>query len=395
MIMNPGRRSASASKQIPPTSVANTRSRNGINTLLALGISILLTASQAFGATLTRLETTGPRPSKRSSPAVATIDHDIYVFGGVFDNFDTDENLFHDDLYRFVSSRSRWERIETTGPRPEARAFAATAADPAGGGRFYVYGGSTYGPYFQDFIAYDDLWVYSVRENKWSEIVPLNDGPSGRSRPSTWIVGNKFYVFGGVGNDFATLNDLWALDLKTREWTELIANGEAGSPPPRHEAQQGLRFRHGKLVIYGGETINYITGEFGLLNDTWEYDILNNEWTEVSTDAMDSPALPRNYAVAGILGNALYVHGGDIPGGSDGCGAPFPQNVTDEIWKFDLATKVWSSVSATGDAPLRLKRHRGVEVGNRLFFFSGYDFQCNDGDGPGQIWNLDVYTLEP
>lgn len=392
-MMNSGGQIVSPSTQRATRPLPHIRPGALYLSLLAFGACLMLLAGKARAATLTRLETKGPKPSERSSPAVAAIARDIYLFGGVFDNFNTGENLFHDDLYRFVTTHKRWEKVETPGVRPAARAFAGTAADPSGG-RFFVYGGSSYGPSFENYTAYGDLWAYSIRDNRWEEIVPRNQGPSGRSRPSTWLVGRTFYVFGGVSNEFATLNDLWAFDLKSGLWTELISNGEAGSPPTRHEAQSALRFRQGKLVIYGGEAINAAESVFELLNDTWEYDIRSNTWTEVATGS-DSPTLPRNFALAGVMGSALYVHGGDIPGGSDGCGAPFPQNVTDQIWKYDLNERVWSPVQAKGDAPLRLKRHRGAEVGNRLYFFSGYDFQCDGGEGPGQIWNLDVYTLEP
>ncbi|RYD63939.1 MAG: hypothetical protein EOP84_33160, partial [Verrucomicrobiaceae bacterium] len=193
---------------------------------------LLLSANPSAAATLTRLTTTGPRPSERSSPAVAAVGRSIYLFGGVFDNFSTGENLFHADLYRFVTTDNRWERIETTGPRPAARAFAGSGADPSGR-RFFVYGGASYGPGLKDCIAFDDLWVYSERDSRWTKVEARNEGPSGRSRPSTWLIGHTFYVFGGVSEKFVTRNDLWALDLQTLQWKRLIADGDPGSPPPR------------------------------------------------------------------------------------------------------------------------------------------------------------------
>jgi hypothetical protein len=85
------------------------------------------------------------------------------------------------------------------------------------------------------------------------------------------------------------------------------------------------------------------------------------------------------------------VQGGDTPGGSAGCGAPFEQNPTDEIWTFSLRRGVWSPITPRGDPSPRLKRHRGAEVFGVMYFFSGYDFVC---PGPGQVWNLDVYALD-
>jgi len=40
---------------------------------------------------------------------------------------------------------------------------------------------------------------------------------------------------------------------------------------------------------------------------------------------------PRNYGAAAVVGTALYLHGGDVPGGQAGCGPPLPQNPTDQL----------------------------------------------------------------
>ena len=203
------------------------------------------------------------------------------------------------------------------------------------------------------------------------------------------MVGNRLYIFGGINGYFSTLNDLWVYNTDSNTWTELIPDGAVGSPSSRHEALSGSHSHGGRLILYGGETL----GEFGFENhqDTWEYRIALNRWEERTPAAPENINPPRNFAGAGILQGNLYLHGGDIPGGSDCCGAPFPQNVSSDLWKFNRQSGIWNEISGKVGAAPRIKRHRGVEVGNQLYLFSGYDFV----DGIGQVWNLDVYSFKP
>ncbi|MDB6174824.1 MAG: hypothetical protein JWL59_4135 [Chthoniobacteraceae bacterium] len=363
-------------------------SKSRVSRFKILAVSLMLTASSSFGAEWTLHNTHGPRPSERSTPAVSAIGTQVYLFGGVFDNFSAGVDTFYNDLFKFDALKDKWVKLRPNGPIPAARAFAASAAQEESG-RFFVFGGSSYGPDFSDFHAFDDLWVYSTGSNAWSQIHAINAGPSGRSRPALWLVGSKMYVFGGITDSFATLNDLWVYNLNSNAWTLLIADGAAGSPPSRHEAISGSRHRFGKLVIYGGETLS--ENGFEILADTWEYNIACNRWDDITPAPRHNIDPSRNFAGAGILGGDLYLHGGDLPGGSNCCGAPFPQNVSDELWKFDLQDGNWRQVTRfRGDSP-QLKRHRGVEIGSDLFLFGGYNFV----DGIGQVWNLDVFSFRP
>lgn len=98
----------------------------------------------------------------------------------------------------------------------------------------------------------------------------------------------------------------------------------------------------------------------------------------------------RNFAGAGIPQGNLYLHGGDVLSGSDCCGAPFGQNMSRYPWKFNRQSGIWNEISSEVGAAPRIKRQRGVEVDNRLYLFTGYDFV----DGVGQVWNLDVDSFK-
>jgi hypothetical protein len=342
--------------------------------------------------TWTRLVTTGAAPSERSTPAVAAIGHRIYVFGGARDDEVSGDVQIYDDLYRFDTVTRRWDLLTPAGPIPPPRVFAASVAHHRSR-RMLVFGGALFGPFFSDFSAYGDLWAYDVDDNAWTELHPTNPGPPARSRPSAWIVDDKLYIFGGVTSFFQVRNDLWVYDLGTNTWTELLPQGAPGSPPPRHEAATGSPVKGGRIVLYGGESID-ASFQFTVLGDTWEYAPSSGVWTDVTPGPEDNVAPPRNYGTAVTLGGRLYLQGGDTPGGPD-CGIPFPQSPTDQLWRFDLRDRVWEQQFPRGAPLVRLKRTNSARVAGAMYVFAGFDFVCEDQVTPHQIWNHDVYRFTP
>jgi N-acetylneuraminic acid mutarotase len=314
------------------------------------------------------------------------------VFGGSRDDVVNGDVTIYDDLHRFDTAARRWTVLTPNSASPPPRVFAASVAHRPSR-RMLVFGGAFFGPFFSDFSAYGDLWAYDVDDNAWTELHPANAGPSPRSRPTAWMVDNQMFVFGGVTSFFQVLDDLWVYDLRTNAWTELIPLGAAGSPPPRHEAAADTEAHRGRLVLYGGEAIDEAF-QFTVLGDTWEYSLSSGRWRDVTPPPPDNVAPPRNYGTAALIGDSMYLQGGDTPGGDD-CGAVFPQNPNRELWRFDLRDRVWEQQFPDGSPLVRLKRTNSARVGDAMYVFAGFDFVCEDPVTPRQIWNLDVYRFEP
>lgn len=369
---------------------------------LGMALALIAPGAQAHGSAVaealaadgrwTRLVTTGEGPSVRSTPAVAPVLGSIYLFGGVKDDFASGENTFYDDLYRFDPRLARWTPLSPSGAKPPARAFAASAAVPA---RHWmlVFGGANYSADLSSLTFFDDLWAYSALLNRWTQLQPGNPGPSARSRPAMWVDGEKVYVFGGIQTDFHTLNDLWAFDLRTNLWTQIIANGDANSPTSRHEAAVAGRAWDGQLTLYGGQFSD--SDGFVSLNDTWRFDLATHQWQNITPAEADKNVdAPRHQGSTVQIGHALLMAGGDLPGGSSGCGAAFPQNATSELWRFNLHDRTWRLLAPGGDAFPALKRTNAAAVGGVMYVFSGFGFSCQNDEG-GQVWNPDVYAFRP
>jgi N-acetylneuraminic acid mutarotase len=362
---------------------------------MSLAVAIATAGPALAQGTWQRLVTQGNGPSVRSTPVAVAVQQSIYVFGGVKDDFSTGQNEFHADLYRFDAITSRWTALAPAGATPPARAFAA-GVDVPQRQWVVVFGGASYAADFSNMTFHGDLWAYDIRANRWQQLQPVNAGPSGRSGPAVWRVNDQLYVFGGIntaGGTYGALNDLWRYDLRTNRWEQLTGQNQAGSPVTRHEATLGGGSAFaGQLTLYGGDTTTP-EGGFTHLNDTWQYDLHTGQWRNI-TPASRNITPSRISGASAKIGHSLYLAGGDAPGGSSDCGASFPQNPTNELWRFDLVRHTWSQVTAGGDTFPAIKRTSAAEVNGRMFVFAGWGFTCTNGQG-GQTWNPDVYVYAP
>jgi galactose oxidase-like protein len=344
--------------------------------------------SEPGDGTFRRVATTGSGPSPRGAAAVAAVGDDVYVFGGVLDDFAGGTTTFYDDLYRLDTGSSDWQAVRPDGESPPGRAFAAVAAES---GLMFVFGGATFSLDGSEFAPFGDLWSFDPRTSRW-ESLPTDTGPGARSGAAMWAHDGELFVFGGLDATFTAHGDLWSYDLSTGRWQQLVGDGDPAAPLPRHAALTGQVAPGGVLTLYGGEGVDMLAG-FAMMADTWQYDHVAGSCRQVHPSADLDP--PHNDGAAAVIDGALYLHGGDIDGGSSGCGAPFPQNPTDHLWRFDPAAGSWDEMHPGGELPPALKRHAAAVVDHTLYIVAGFDFQCADDDDPGQLWNTDVYAYTP
>jgi hypothetical protein len=338
----------------------------------------------------TKLQTCGVGPSERSRPAVAALGRDIYLFGGGFDEFASGEFQFYDDLFVLDTRSARWQQLSPEGERPAPRAFAGHAALDRGRG-FVVFGGGTFAS-DQSVTSYGDLWQYSLADGRWLRLSDEPAGPGKRFDPKVWAHAGKVYVFGGLTETYEVTNDLWAFDLSTGAWSIVTENGAAGSPPARGVARGPDRAADGLLYFYSGE--GGPDTSFQIFDDTWAFDVRAGQWRELTPTGACQLDAARNHNSVARIGRDLYAYGGDVSGGPQSCGAPFPQNPVAELWRFDTRTTCWEIVDETrGEAPPPLKRHEAVTVGNAMYLLAGYDFAANGGAEACQVWNLDVWVF--
>lgn len=159
---------------------------------------------------------------------------------------------------------------------------------------------------------------------------------------------NAIWVFGGAlaNNTATTANDLWKFDALAGTFTQVIADGVAGSPAHRASAAIAWNPLTSRLVVFGGNTKGGPTGTgtATLLNDTWEYDPVANAWTDV-TPATGNPS-PRQHASMCFdpVNGGMLMFGGQLNTTS-------PHVINNETWIF--VGGVWTQLTPLTNPPAR------------------------------------------
>jgi len=337
----------------------------------------------------------GPLP--RGTWATANLDdHHFFVFGGLIDNLTTEVNQFFDDLYEFEylgDDHGRWIKMNPKGnDKPSARALhgMGTVEDHQGKKFACVFGGTVFFPFIP---SADTFWCYDIKENQWKNFTKFG-GPIPRSGPLVRARGSTLYVSGGIRADFETLNDLWRFDINAKEWTQLMPT-TGPYQPPRHIPMGDFvrdELNSVRLMLYGGETLNTTTFEFGFATNTHEYDIHQNKW-DLTADGDPTPPLDDQTCIISsedLKSSTLFA--GDQPGN---IGCPLNENPSNAVWDYDVKKAKWTErliVESTRPAPL--KRHTCARLKNSMFIIGGWGVECSGGEFVAQPFNMQVTRIE-
>jgi Galactose oxidase, central domain len=145
----------------------------------------------------------------------------------------------------------------------------------------------------------------------WSLTTGVTGTPTQRRDNPGAASQDKLYVFGGrLGNATSTvLNALYEFDGKA--WTLKTAEGAAGAPPKRGGASVAWDHGRNKLIVFGGDGGSSTT----YMNDTWEWDLTTNKWTQITST--NSPSKRRYAAMAwDPITKGMVLFGG-MPVGSN------------------------------------------------------------------------------
>lgn len=176
--------------------------------------------------TWTYPKVTGDIPCPRSNHSSAVVGNKFYVFGGsVGDN--VDKYTVTEDFYSLDTKTFVWTKIQSVEPsdRPTRRVGHVMTAI---GKHIYLFGGGVWGKVTGWTQQYNDLYIYSTEENKWT-LVPLKSGekPPICTYPYIFAVANNVFVFGGASITGSTVtNQMFMWDILARKWTEIMIEGD-------------------------------------------------------------------------------------------------------------------------------------------------------------------------
>ena len=182
---------------------------------------------------------------------------------------------------------------KNAGPGPSARAFGSMAAVD-GEGSTVLFGGTDWS------IVMGDTWTYDLNDNKWHQKAPPSSPPERAVFAMATIYGDdRTVLFGGTENIWwwdTFLNDTWVYDLGEDQWYE---RRPAVHPSARYgHAMAGIDGTD-KVVLFGGNCDAY---SYTLSDETWVYDAGDDTWTLMA---------PTNFPIARYLHQMATIAGHD------------------------------------------------------------------------------------
>ncbi|XID92928.1 cadherin-like beta sandwich domain-containing protein [Paenibacillaceae bacterium WGS1546] len=203
-----------------------------------------------------------------------------------------------------------------------------------------------------------DAAAGSIHDYKWEKITGQTFVPEARHSAAMAYdeAAGKVVLFGGANGTELLLDDTWLWDGVEQEWQEVNLSGV--KPPKRKGAAIAYDPGSGRVLLFGGQ------GQSGALNDTWLWDGVSQTWEEVP---ISGGPLPRSYAQMahyyidegqGLQGRAVLF------GGIDGAA------IHGDTWVWDGAARAWTQ-QAPGLSPPPLHTATMAFDGANAVLFGG------------------------
>ncbi len=147
---------------------------------------------------------------------------------------------------------------------------------------------------------------------------------SKRERGIGFAIGNRGYLGCGQDTNNTVVKDFWEFDPGTDAWTQ-----KATLPGQQRRDAVGFAIGTKGYVTTGMTAADSWVGV--MLNDTWEYNPVNNMWTQKAN-------FPGNFGQGIYFGTAFVVNGK----GYVCCGKEGPSNYSQELWEYNPGNNMWT-----------------------------------------------------
>lgn len=191
------------------------------------------------------------------------------------------------------------------------------------------------------------VWSFDIEKECWSIIEAKGEIPVARIGQTVTRAGSVLILFGGEDIKGRKLNDLHMFDLKSAMWLPLHATGTVPSPRAKHvAAMYDDRF----LLIFGGASKSKV------LNDLYALDFETMEWSRLKTRGA-SPG-PRAECASVLLDDKWYISGGECNG--TGCLETLMLDVTRMTWCVVATSNIGSPSASQGFSMVIAQRKERV-----------------------------------
>ena len=295
------------------------------------------------------------------------------------------------DVWEWNPTTGEWtQRLTGNEPNlPPARLFASLVTDSARD-ILNLVGGLSMG---ESTLRSGEIWDLAPATASFTDRTPSLPmaWPQGRwAHAMTYCLDSgKTYIFGGVGNHDALLDDLW--EWNGSEWSQIQSDVRPGG---RRNAAMACDPARKSILLYGGMD-NGGTGSMesmdNILGDTWEWKLETQQWNQLHPNASPGPlyshamvadtARSKVLLFDGIAPDLDYLY--PLPG------SPRTRNSSNnDVWEWDGASATWTDRTpipfstgpfGSGDQNLTFDQSR-----QKMFFFD--DMRPS---GAAAIWEWD------
>jgi len=286
-----------------------------------------------------------PEPTARYAHGYDPVRDRFLIHGGRYRNGLSGDYTLRSDLWAFSFDTEEWELLSDGGPSARAIHAGAVAGD-----QFVIFGGTGSTDGLSYTPLYDDVWVFDLTSETWTELDTTGGGPGGRVFHAMASDGGEtVYVYaGGDENAFfgPFFTDLWALDLASGEWTQADDGSQFNTPDGRIWPDLLFDEATGGLVMWAGHDDQALGNTNQLYTwseaDRWtkveggdEVDAGSNGFCDFPADftTFEEGTPERRYGAAAALtddGQLLTF------GGKTDCG------IINDFWAYDLDTNEWT-----------------------------------------------------
>jgi len=246
---------------------------------------------------------------------------DILMFGG----FNISGRF--NDTWRFNTDNGQWTELDVQGRLPDRRCLQSSAYIESTG-QMFVYGGiSGGGALSGDF--FEDTWLFNTQNAEWEEITTENS-PGKLSGAVAFYssVENSVFLWGGKQvNSYPV--QLWEFDVDNLTWSTVETGGTApvGREDPTYfwnDETQTLYLTHG-----ANENVTGVHPE-----DSFELDLNTLTWTEIENQEIP-PVRWRSSVVFDPESQTGYMFGGWLG---------FNQENMNDTWQYDFENREWTQL---------------------------------------------------
>jgi hypothetical protein len=207
----------------------------------------------------TQLTPTGTPPGPRTE-ITGIYDHianRIMYFGG-----DQPSGIRTNETWQLDLNTMAWSMLTPSGPVPLARSAYGAVYDPTQH-RMIVFSGCA-------SPILPDVWALNLTygSETWQQLYPTGPTPQGRGQPFCAYDETQHAMIFGFGYDYPgyidLLSDVWALDLTTVTWQQVVPTGTVA---PRRGSCGSYSPQNGLIYIHGGDAGIALSTTYALYTD--------------------------------------------------------------------------------------------------------------------------------